>query len=246
MSDVGSNDGGLSDGTVVAGGESAYINDKAYAMTGNSVTGNNVTYGGTGTLGNAATSYSSSALVTGSFARANTPNAAPDMQCVNCEYVQWGVWAMKTDVGGRIDTALIPYVAGKMTTDLSLIPVNMGAGTLPLTASYNGPVIGSQFNGTGLANVSGNFTADINFTSRTVEGFHGNLGSQQFLMSGGPVNIDLSGPALFNNINLAGNHGITNGSARGALFGGLAENIGGSLKYEVSGGGGSGVFLGAR
>jgi hypothetical protein len=212
------------------GGESIYINEKSYAMT-----GNNATYSAPLGVG---LSNTSSALVTGNFAR-------PDMQCANCEFVQWGVWAMKTDVSSpaRVDNALIPYVAGKMTEDLPSF-----SGSLPVNVTYTGPVIGSQLNGNNLTNTSGTFSAGVNMTNREITTFTGNLGTQDFSKTAPNVAITGgTGAAVFNNMALQGSNGLT-GTAQGALFGPQAQNMAGNFTYTVASGtgGGTAVFLGAR
>lgn len=169
--------------------------------------------------------------------------------CKTCEFVHWGVWAGETNSplpgsGANVQTAaLVPYVAGQMTQNLASI-----TGLPTGTVTYNGQMIGTEYNTTAatLDRVNGTFSSDINLGTRQVQSFDvTNLGSiSSMSMSGGPVNINGSNAALFNNLALTGS-GAT-GVVNGALFGPAAQNVGGNYTVDATNVSGAGVFLGAR
>lgn len=170
--------------------------------------------------------------------------------CRTCEYAHWGVWAGETSTtlqgsGGTAHTvAAVPYVAGEITQNLN------GISGLPAgQVTYNGTLIGSEHNPTAntLDRVTGSFTSGINLGLRQVESFTiNNVGSitTPMNMTGGPVNINVTNDALFNNIVLTGT-GVS-GVVNGALFGPMAENVGGNYIVNSTSVNGAGVFIGTR
>lgn len=218
--------------TIDFNGTSAALSDDMYA-----VQQTNVTYNGD--------NPGSHAAPNGFLASANAISNVTN-RCGSCEFVHWGVWAgeVEREISGVPVTDVaysVPYVAGQMTQDIA----SNSSLALLGTVFYSGMMYGTEYNGTSLQRVEGEFDSYINLSTRTLESFTANVGSLSFATSAAaPING--TGGAMFNDVAVAVTGGGT-GTINGALFGPMAENVGGS--YNVQGVGftnGAGVFLGNR
>lgn len=171
--------------------------------------------------------------------------------CASCEYAHWGVWAGKIERSAGVTDVvnMVPYVAGKITTDSELTAaastVYALSGNTSYSVTYNGGVLAVKQHSSGnIYHDQGTFSAGINLGTRQVTTFNLNAAGANMALSGGPVNFE-AGTATVQNIPLIGS-GLT-GSANGALFGPAAENMGGNFQF----GDGStvkvdGIYMGAR
>jgi hypothetical protein len=216
---------------------SAYLSKDLYAAQQTSVT-----YGSN--LGATPGAYSSNnGFIANAAAITDVAN-----RCTTCDFVHWGVWAGEVNRTVGASTAqdvayAIPYVAGQVT-DASNVP-NMG------TANYTGPMYGSEYNPTtnALQRVEGNFIAGIDFANRQITSFTGTVGSfTNISMTGGPVGIATTGSANFTGpLSIADTGMSATGIVNGALFGPVANQIGGNYSITGTGGvNGTGVYLGDR
>lgn len=161
------------------------------------------------------------------------------MQCADCEYVHWGVWAAEIPTNSStIDIAhLIPYIAGDITPSLGGLNVN---------ATYSGPVFGSISDGSSIAHHAGDFTAAITISgsSATIAatGLSGNINAINFTNQN---TINFSGSAFSGAVLDAGG-GTSNGTINGALFGLAAENVGGNFEFTDGSNSVNGVYMGAK
>ncbi|MBN8543727.1 MAG: FecR domain-containing protein [Alphaproteobacteria bacterium] len=218
--------------------QSAYLSNDLYAAQQSGVTyGGN--FAGTGTNG----TYGGNGFIANAEAMSNVSN-----YCNSCDFVHWGVWAGNVNraPGGATavtdSTYVVPYVVGQVT-DSANIP------SIPGNTFYTGAMYGSEYNSTTstLERFEGDFTAGINLSTRQVTSFTGDIGSfSNIEMTGGPVSIAASGPANFN-FNIADTGASATGVVNGALFGPVADNIGGNYSITSTGGiNGTGVYLGDR
>ena len=170
-----------------------------------------------------------------------------------CNYVTWGLWAAKIqDAVGTpddIDVAeLIPYVAANNTDITSFSQV--GGGMTGINATYTGKAFGSVIKNNEIQHGFGQFSMDVNFTSDQVTSFSLTNFNGFNITDGGAITItDIGGTAHFNISNLTGGNGtdtLTSGAAFGVFAGPNAEEALGRIDFDFSGGGGAGVFAGAR
>ena len=140
-----------------------------------------------------------------------------------CAYTTWGFWGLRMVFndgvgaldGNRIEAHLMPFVAGQIANTAQLSPLS------PITATYNGTVIGTVVNG-GLGNMSADVykeTANISMTF-TVSAGTANM------VSGQITNFD-GGSLAMSNFNNSGVHYTAqlNGTARGNTVGGFMQGV---------------------
>lgn len=221
--------------------KSAYISDNIYAaeQTGGTIDSRNAGF-----------------IVSGKAANVS-------VECTNCQYTQWGVWA----AGGTATTAssvptsaeMIPYVVGSEVTQnfdstkAGQIAAQISGGT----ATYDGAAYGNFVkNGAYIQNAVGTMNADVNLTTREVTSLNMDFG----IVHSSPLTIATTtnstvindvGDATFNNPNVQVNwNGVGGaGTIHGALFGPNAEEIGGNFAIEKTATDtltGGGVFQGTR
>lgn len=200
--------------------EEALINDRMFSMSDNAANG---------------------VLVSG--LQYMNPGAA---RCDSCRFVDWGVWSDAT-------VGMAPYVYGLATPMLGTpstgslgdaIRDQVGNGTG--IANYSGVSVGMLNTAGTITNVQGGFNATIDFNTRNLTSFNiTNFGGYNIAgtvsSSGGYI-----GMGQFQS--MSGTVSSSGGTVtiNGALFGPMAENIGGNFAFSQAGTAGAGVYLGAR
>ena len=226
---------GFDPGSISFGGasyESAVISSDAYALEQQL----NSTLGASNTAGSGGSGVLVSDFV-----------APTSMQCTQCNYVHWGVWAGTFENNyfdpdnSTIIAQFVPYVAGELTpgTDLP------GLEAVNTDLSFAGIMIGSLASGVNINNHTGDFNATVNFSTRNI-GFDGNFAGYTLTHSMGTVAGWDAGENAFYLPITVGGAGSGSGNVYGAFFGPAAKDIGGSFKFNTSGVNGAGVFLGSQ
>lgn len=222
------------------GTDSAYMNDKHY---GAAQTSSNLSSGG----GNGF-------ITTATHDKTITPT------CTTCQYTHWGVWAADmTDGANKYNVEMMPYVAGRVSDATEFDSYRASAGNTG-SATYNGDTYGSfvKYDGTNrfVQNAQGTMTANVDLANREIDdvtlnysAIHGgNLTISTSMpvdatpTSGahGLVPIAATGDAVFNAspanvaVTWAGHSGTGNAQINGALFGPLAQEIGGNFTVEYN------------
>ena len=188
---------------------------------------------------------------------------SPSLVCNNCSFAHWGVWqADHIDTSTPMQkTAVVPYVAGQVTQNLT----GMFGASPPVT--YNGNAAANvKIDGT-TYNVVGGMTADVDLYTRTIGASDleinlSNIGNATgrniYITNSSPVLINGTGDATFGTANISGtytsgndlvnahNSGVadsfldtdslsSSGTINGALFGPAAQEIGGNFDAKGAG-----------
>lgn len=173
-------------------------------------------------------------------------NVATGYRCEDCHFAKWGVWstaieqdAVSGQTNNRINAINAPYVVGELTSASGIDILD----SANITATYKGLVLGNVETSSGVQMQNGQFQVGVDFGTRTISGFTGNLGSYNMLQ-----NADVTIGVGANNfgMNLDVGAGTTNGQLNGAFFGLNAEDVGGNFKFHEGGKAGAGIIAGTR
>jgi hypothetical protein len=192
--------------------------------------------------------------------------------CSTCQFVGWGVWSASVNNGTETEMAsLVPYVAGKPSSALewSNYGASVDTNTVAVRAlgpvTYTGSIIGAiQDNVSGdLNRYASGFEAAINLNTRQITGFNNvsgtDFGGYAFNMTTASVNFDANA-GTFSNVPVQftkTGFDTMVGAVNGALFGPLAQEVGGNFAVQAANtttvGGitlpneqAAGVFIGVR
>jgi hypothetical protein len=192
--------------------------------------------------------------------------------CSNCEFSHWGVWQATHESGGAAieQTALVPYVAGAITSNTELTDTitnatNYGINA-PTAVHYSGDIAANKFAGGTLSNVTGTFEAVIDLQNRQITAYAGNAADMAFGFNGTGAALTLNGAstaantgaavnfnsnqATFSNVAVQGIDGSINdnltGTLNGALFGAKAQEVGGNFDIIDDNSMAGGIYLGKR
>ncbi len=177
--------------------------------------------------------------------------ADPQFRCLDCDYVHWGIWAGDIgDVGGSVGNEYakgIKYVAGQMATGIELNTLSTLAGAQPSLQSvdYDGKTVGTILQGSNLTHHIGDFGANVNFQTRTVNVDTFTLGD--YSLTGGAATWAANDQAFTGALSVDNGAGSSmSGNINGAFFGSSAEDIGGNYILNGTGVEASGIYLGSQ
>ena len=179
-------------------------------------------------------------------------NNDSSLQCSDCQFVDWGIWAanvIKNEDNDEYDVSvIIPYIAGNPTVDIANIT------GLPTIQNYSGITIGSILDNSNgnIAQASGTFTAIVNFGTREIDDFDinhfGGYTVNDITSSVAvPISTGTNTAATFEVQGFTG-PGYTDVDLRGSFFGPQADDIGGNFKFTNTTDNitATGVFLGSQ
>ncbi|MBY0355367.1 MAG: FecR domain-containing protein [Rickettsiales bacterium] len=180
----------------------------------------------------------------GALVAATHTTDAATAKCLQCHFVEWGVWAgdSKTPDNKNYVVNMIPVVVGEVTDHTALPNIS--------NATYNGPAYGSFVDTTNnkISNNVGTMMATVDLTAQTIDTFDLNFsnvhGNNISLSTAGTSIDNVGGKALFTSVGSSTLGGSAN--VKGAFFGPSGQNIGGNFSIDSSTIDGAGVFLGAR